>query len=180
MAEDHEGPTPQEYIVKNPEALKSGVRERTRGVIGWFLDRNPVSREAARAMDRVNKALPEGRFKQIHRLGVDMVKTPMAIAGTGLELLKLWPPARLLAFIPEQISTLSAKAGGFWGEKIVESRPVRFALGSVENIMDKILGSDGSRETVVSREPVTLENAHQMLVGMARPETGGQERRKMT
>ena len=182
MAEDREELQGQEYIVKNPEALKSGVRERTRGVVDWFLERNPVTREAARAMDRMNKALPEGRLQQIQRLGIDMLKTPMAIAGTGIELLKTMPVVRLMMFLPEQAAALGAKVGGFMAEKAAESKPVQFAVGSVDRVVDRIFGRENLEKFAhtATHGPVTLEGARQVLVGMAGPETGRQERRKMT
>ena len=182
MAEDHEGPTPQEYIVRNPEALKKGLREHVFGVRDWFLDRNPVTREAARAMDKVNKALPEGRLQQIHRFGIDMAKGPMTVAGMGVEALKMMPAVRLMMFLPEQAAALGAKVGGFFAEKTAESKPVQFAVGSVDRVVDQIFGRENLEEFAhtATHEPVTLEGARQVLVGMARPETGRQERRKMT
>lgn len=176
MAEDQEGLQPTEYIVKNPEALKRGVKERVRGVLDFVVDRNPVAKDAARGLERINAALPEGRLKQVHALAVDVLKGPMAVASGGLELLKIMPAVRLLIFFPEQAARLGVNLGGFAVEKIVESKPAQFAVGTVEGVMDKILGK---RAPVVEGPKPTLENAHQMLVGMARPEMGKQERRKM-
>lgn len=176
MAEDQEGLQPQEYIVKNPEALKRGVKERVGGVLDYIIDRNPVAKDAARGLERINAALPEGRLKQVHGLAVDVLKGPMAVASGGLEILKIMPAVRLLTFLPEQAARLGANLGGFAVEKIVESKPAQFAMGTVEGVMNKILG----RHAPAAEGPKpTLENAHQILVGMARPELGKQERRKM-
>lgn len=182
MAEDSEGLKGQEYIVKNPEALKTGVRERVKGVLDWVIDRNPLTKEQNKALDKIWGALPEGRIKDATRLALDVTKVPRGMSAAGLEMIKtLLPVTRLFLAAPEAAVSGMAKGFGFIGEKIVESGPAKFAVGTVEAVMDRILGGGKPREVAatVPQEPVTPEGARQVLVGMARPETGKQERRKL-
>lgn len=174
MAEDREGMQPTENVLKNPEAVKTGVREGVRVVLNFFIDQNPVIREQSRNMDRVQSALPEGRVKDAVGLAVDALKIPKAGIAACLEVVKrVIPLGGLLTFFPEQLGVLAQKAVGFVGEKVVESGPVKFAVGSVDGVMDSILG-----ERRPAPAKATLENSHQILVGMARPEMGVKERRK--
>lgn len=174
MAEDREGPIPQEI---NSDGLTGRVRERAKGVLDHFIDQNPVVREQAQSMDRVQAALPEGRIKDAVAIAGDVLKVPKAVFAIQLELLKrVIPGFSLVAFFPEQIGALGIKAAGFVAEKVVESAPAKFAVGTVEGVMDGILGK---RAPAVEAPKATLDNAHQILVGMARPELGKQERRKM-
>lgn len=177
MAEDREGMQPQENVVENPDVLKRGVRERAKGILDHFIDQNPVVREQARSMDRVQAALPERRIKDAVGMVGDVLKVPKAAFAIQLELLKrVIPGFSLVAFIPEQIGAFGNKAAGFVAEKVVESAPAKFAVGTVEGVMDGILGK---RAPQAEAPKATLDNAHQILVGMARPELGRQERRKM-
>lgn len=167
MAEDQEGLQPQEYIVKNPEAIKTGVRERARGVLDWFIDKNPIVKANRDVLERMNHALPDGRLRAIHRLATDLIKGPMAMASIGMETVKtIVPIVRVAAFPVEMAATIGGKVGGFIVEKAVASRPARFAVGTVEGIMDKILGR---RLTAPEMPPATIDNARQILVGMAKP-----------
>ncbi|MEK7544309.1 MAG: hypothetical protein AAB557_05540 [Patescibacteria group bacterium] len=177
MAEDRESPQPKENVVKNPEALKAEVREGTRKVLDSFINQNPVVREQSRNMDRVQAALPEGRVKDAVGMALDLTKIPRALRSLQLEFVKrVIPFSSFVGFIPEQIGALSQKAVGFVGEKITESAPVKFAVGTVEGVMDGILGK---RAAAPETQRATIENSHQILVGMARPEMGKQERKKM-
>lgn len=173
MAENREGPIPQEI---HPDGLPGRVRERTRGVVDWFIDRNPVIKTQRDTLQRVHNALPEGRIKQATQLAVDWAKIPQAGMAAAVEIGKIHPLIRLALFIPEQILKGGIKMGGAITEKVIESAPVKFAVGTVEGVMDGILGK---RAPAVEAPKATLDNAHQILVGMARPEMGKQERRKM-
>lgn len=176
MAEVREGMQPDEARIVNPETVNGGVRESVVGVLNSFIDKNPVVREQARSMDRVQAALPEGRVKDAVGLVVDAAKGAQAGVATIREILKKTIPGFSLAmFVPELIEAAGTKARGFIVEKVVESGPVKFAVGSVDGVMDSILG-----ERRPTPAKATLENSHQILVGMARPEMGVKERRKMT
>lgn len=176
MAEDREGMQPQEMRIVSPETVKGGVRESVVGVLNTFIDKNPVVREQARSMDRVQSALPEGRVKDAVGLAVDAMKIPKAAFAIQMEAIKrLVPFAGLLTFVPEQIAAVGAKVTGFVAEKVVESGPVQAGVRTVDSIVDGILG-----ERRPAPVEATLENSHQILVGMARPEMGEQERKKMT
>lgn len=164
MAEDREGPRPQEI---NSDGLTGRVRERAKGVLDHFIDQNPVVREQAQNMNRVQAALPKGRIKDAVGLAVDISKIPRAGISLSLEMMKRMIPGFSLAvFFPEQIGALGIKAAGFVAEKVVESAPAKFAVGTVEGVMDGILGK---RAPAVEAPKATLDNAHQILVGMARP-----------
>ncbi len=167
MAEDREGLSPREQASLNPERAKTGVREAVRGVLNTIIDQNPVVREQAKSMDRVQSVLPEGRVKDAVGLAVDAVKVPQAIMARNLEMIKkVVPGFALVMIIPEQIGAIGQKAIGFVAEKVAESAPVKFAVGSVDGVLDGILG----KREAAPRPKVTLENAHQVLVGMARAE----------
>lgn len=173
MAEDKEGPIPQEI---HADRLNGRVREKAKGALDWFIDRNPVIKTQRDTLRRVHSALPEGRIKQATSLAVDLAKMPQAGMAAALEIGKIHPLIRLALFMPEQILKGGIKMGGAITEKVVESAPARFAVGTVEGVMDGILGR---RAPVVEAPKATLDNAHQILVGMARPELGRQERRKL-
>jgi hypothetical protein len=164
MAEDQEGLSPQEAKPVSPERVKTGVRERVVGVLNEFINQNPVVREQSKAIDRIHGALPEGRVKDAVGLAVDAVKVPQALFATTLEWMKMIPGVSFAAFIPEKIGVLQHKAVGFIGEKIAESAPVQAGVRTVDAIMDGILG-----ERKAPPPKATLENARQVLVGMARP-----------
>lgn len=175
MAEDREGMQPEVVRFVKPEAAKGGVRESVVGVLNTFIDKNPVVREQARSMDRVQAALPEGRVKDAVGLAVDAAKIPKALIAFELELIKrMIPLGGLLTFVPEQLSALGHKAMGFVAETVVESGPVQAGVRTVDSIVDGILG-----ERRPAPVKATIENSRQILVGMARPEMGKQERRKM-
>ncbi|MDP1722163.1 MAG: hypothetical protein Q8L37_03060 [Candidatus Gottesmanbacteria bacterium] len=166
MAEDREGLSPQEQTPLNPERAKSGVREAVRGVLNGYINENPVVREQARNCERVNAALPEGRAKDAIGLAVDAVKVPQAAFATVLEFAKRIPGMSFVTFFPEKFSQLKEKVVGFMAEKVVESGPVQMGVRTVDGIVDGILG-----ERRPAPAKATLENSHQILVGMARAET---------
>lgn len=176
MAEDQEGLQPTEYVVKNPEALKRGMKERVTGALDRVIEVNPISKANAENLQKVQDALPEGRIKAATSLALDAAKVPIAMGAVSLEIAKTVAPIRLLLLAPEIGARVVGGLGGEIGKKIVESRPARFAIGNVEGVMDAILGK---RTPSPEGPKPTLENAHQILVGMARPEMGKQERRKM-
>lgn len=174
MAEDREGPRPQEI---NPSGLTDRVRERAKGVLDHFIDQNPIAKAQQEAVDGIVGSLPKGRLKEIARLANDVTKVPRAGIATVIEGMKLGSPViRAAFFLPELAASFGYKAAGFVAEKVVESAPAKFAVGTVEGVMDGILGK---RAPVVEAPKATLDNAHQILVGMARPELGRQERRKL-
>lgn len=193
MAEDSEGVKGPEHIVKKPEALKQEIQVRTRGVLDRFIDKNPVVKEQGEALNGIITAMPEGRLKNIAKMGNDILKIPRAGIVISLETIKtIMPVVRLALFVPEKLVALGTKVGGKLAGKVIESRPAQFAMGTVEKVMDRILGDRGRnklQENVVAvgrgalgDNPVgrsvrqlnndiqiTAENAHQILVGMARP-----------
>lgn len=176
MAEDREGVQPAEARSVNTETVKGGVRESVVRVVNSFIDKNPVVREQARSMDRVQAALPEGRVKDAVGLAVDAAKGVQAGVATTREILKKTIPGfSLVMFVPELIEAAGTKARGFLLEKVVESGPVQAGVRTVDSIVDGILG-----ERRPAPPKATLENSHQILVGMARPDMGKQERKKTT
>lgn len=173
MAEVREGMQPDEARIVNPETVKGGVRESVVGVLNSFIDKNPVVREQARSMDRVQSALPEGRVKDAVGLAVDAVKGIQVGAAVTREYLKKFVPGfSLVMFVPELVEAAGSKFRGFIMEKVVESGPVQAGVRTVDSIVDGILG-----ERRPAPVKATLENSHQILVGMARPEMGKQERK---
>lgn len=174
MAEDREGPRPQEI---NSDGLTGRVRERAKGALDWFIDRNPIAKSQQEAFDGIQRSLPKGRLKEIARLAIDVTKVPRAGIASLIEGMKRGSPLiRAALFLPELAASFEYKTAGFVAEKVVESAPAKFAVGTVEGVMDGILGK---RAPTVEAPKATIENAHQILVGMARPETGVKERRKM-
>ena len=175
MAEVREGMQPDEARIVNPETVKGGVRESVVGILNSFIDKNPVVRERANVLDRVYSALPEGRVKDVAGLANDVLKIPQAGNAFILEAVKkALPFGEYAAAIPEKFISLGTKVTGFVAEKVVESGPVQAGVRTVDGVMDSILG-----ERRPTPAKATLENSHQILVGMARPELGVKERRKM-
>ncbi|MBI5620555.1 hypothetical protein HY949_02135 [Candidatus Gottesmanbacteria bacterium] len=166
MAEDQEGLSPQEQASLSPERAKAGVREGVRGVLDGYIKESPVVREQARNFERVHNVLPEGRIKDAVGLAVDAVKVPQAAFATVLEFAKRIPFVSLLTFFPERFGVLGQKVVGFVAEKVAGSEPVKFAVGTVDGVLDGILGKRAPSEA----PKATLENSHQILVGMARGE----------
>lgn len=166
---------PEVMRLVNSETVKGGARESVVRVLNSFIDKNPVVREQARSMDRVQAAFPEGRVKDAVGLVVDAAKGAQAGVATIREILKKTIPGFSLAmFVPELIEAAGTKVRGFIVEKVVESGPVQAGVRTVDSIVDGILG-----ERRPAPVKATIENSRQILVGMARPELGKQERRKM-
>lgn len=174
MAEDREGMQPEEQALVNPERTKRGLREVARGILNGYINENPVVREQAINCERVHAALPDGRVKDAVGLAVDAVKVPQALYSNLLGLAKTIPGISFATFLPEKIVQLKEKVVGFVAEKVVESGPVQAGVRTVDSIVDGILG-----ERRPAPPKATIENSRQILVGMARPEMGKQERRKM-
>lgn len=166
---------PQEMRIVNPETVKGGVRESVVGVLNTFIDKNPVVRERANILNRAYSALPEGRVKDVVGVVNDVLKIPQAGNALILEYVKkIVPFGEYAAAIPEKLLEIGTKATGFVAEKVVESGPVQAGVRTVDSIVDGILGE---RRPVPTK--ATIENSRQILVGMARPEMGVKERRKM-
>ncbi|OGG30551.1 hypothetical protein A2973_05740 [Candidatus Gottesmanbacteria bacterium RIFCSPLOWO2_01_FULL_49_10] len=185
MAEAGEGQKPVEYIVRDPDALKHGVRDRTTGILDKAIDKSPLMRSYATWLQSIHGALPEGAAKTMGGRMMDVLKVPMTGSALALETVKVLPLpiVGVMARGAEAYLSTVLNIGSKIMPHVVESGPARFAVGSVDAVAERIWGGGEATPTRRHSEPMasaTPENARMILVNMSRPELGKQERRKMT